>query len=271
MENGLLRNLILFDRQNKLDFFDELTHALQATIIVFLVTAVMMLIGRPILGEGVIAMIYLIPIGWCTVRWGRLSGVSAALTAGLAFDYCFIPPFYSFTVGSIEGWLILIFFVAASVLIVGRIQALLLTETKSKREAVVLCELANAVSGLQTNEAIARVVAEKIQELYLASMVQVDFYNQEKIPTIVTSAKGGRQTEGWPDLVLSIWGDARILGTVTIWQGLLPLPAEQDNLVQAFLRQTARAILRLEPGSGLTDAPDTHPEQGAAALNLDEE
>ena len=69
-------------------------------------TVVMLLIGPTLLGEGVIALLYLVPIGWCTVRWGQLAGVSAALTAALSFDFLFIPPYGTFNIGSLEGWLL---------------------------------------------------------------------------------------------------------------------------------------------------------------------
>ena len=46
--------------------------------LVLATTAVFLLIGRNVLGEGVIALLYLVPIGWSTTRWGQLAGMSAA-------------------------------------------------------------------------------------------------------------------------------------------------------------------------------------------------
>ena len=40
--------------------------------------------------------------------------MSAALAAALAFDFLFIPPFYTFAVGSLEGWLVLAIFLAVA-------------------------------------------------------------------------------------------------------------------------------------------------------------
>jgi K+-sensing histidine kinase KdpD len=246
MEKGLRQNAVVLDEQHSTDFFDELMQAIIAVIVIFLVTGVMVLIGRSTLGEGVIAMIYLIPITLSTTRWGKLAGLSAAIAAGLAFDYCFIPPFGTFSIGSIEGWLILIFFMTTSVLIVDRIQSLLLKEKKSEHEAIILFELANAIADMQTREAIAKIVAEKIQQLFLASFVQVDFYNKEKKPTVIITAKGGLPSQGKPNLVLPIWADERMLGSVTIWKGILPLPDDQDYMLQGFMRQTARVLMRID-------------------------
>ncbi len=79
----------------------------KAVLAVAATTAILLLIGRATLGEAVIALLYMVPIGWSASRWGQGAGMSAAVAAALAFDFLFIPPFYTFTVGSLEGWLVL--------------------------------------------------------------------------------------------------------------------------------------------------------------------
>jgi len=58
-------------------------------------TAVLWLIGRDTLGEAVIALLYLVPIGWSASRGGQGPGLVAAVVAALTFDFFFIPPFYT--------------------------------------------------------------------------------------------------------------------------------------------------------------------------------
>ena len=99
----------------------RVAHSLMAVAVVFALTVVMLLIGPKMLGEGVIALLYLVPIGWCTVRWGQIAGISAAITAALSFDYLFIPPYGTFNIGSLEGWLIIIIFLLVAVVIVGAV------------------------------------------------------------------------------------------------------------------------------------------------------
>src|SRR5512133_1379975 len=123
-------------KQNSLAFsLTRAVHALQSVAVVFALTVVMLLIGPKMLGEGVIALLYLAPIGWCTVRWGQLAGISAALTASLSFDFLFIPPYGTFNIGSLEGWLLLFLFIAAAILVVGRIQSILRDEQNRTRKA----------------------------------------------------------------------------------------------------------------------------------------
>jgi two-component system sensor histidine kinase KdpD len=72
---------------------EKLEKYLLAVLFVALATAVLYLIGRDILGEGVIALLYLAPISWITARWGQGPGITAAVASALAFDFFFIPLF----------------------------------------------------------------------------------------------------------------------------------------------------------------------------------
>ena len=67
-------------------------NSLLAVLTVAATTIPLFLIGRDTLGEAVIALLYLVPVTWSANRWGQLPGISAALTAALAFDFLFIPP-----------------------------------------------------------------------------------------------------------------------------------------------------------------------------------
>jgi K+-sensing histidine kinase KdpD len=72
--------------------------------------------------------------------------MSAALTAALCFDFLFIPPFYTFAVGSLEGWSILVIFFAVAVVVVGWIQ----NSLSKAREATYLYELTSALANART-------------------------------------------------------------------------------------------------------------------------
>src|SRR5512137_376950 len=93
----------------------------QSVLVVWILTVPMFLLGRRTLGESVIALLYLAAVAWCSSRWGQLPGICAAITATLTFNFLFIPPFFTFAVGSLEGWLVLSIFLCVSTLIVGRI------------------------------------------------------------------------------------------------------------------------------------------------------
>ena len=66
---------------------DMLINGLRGMLTVMALTVPMWLIGRDVLGEAVIGLLYLTPIAWSASKWGQAAGMSAALTAALSFDF----------------------------------------------------------------------------------------------------------------------------------------------------------------------------------------
>lgn len=236
-------------------------HALISVGIVFALTAVMFLIGSKTLGEGVIALLYLVPIGWCTVRWGQPAGVIAALTAALSFDYLFIPPYGTFHIGSLEGWLLLILFIGMATLVVGRIQSILTEERERERKATFLYEVVAAISNQATREGIARAIANQIQQKFLAEGVQVQLTGGWGYPSSTASANPGKASapSGKPDRVLQIVSGSVGIGEIDIWKGTIPLPAEDDLMLQTMLNQIAGAFERVRVAEGKSPYPKQRP------------
>ena len=102
---------------------EQLAHYILSAVMVGCTTGLMLLIGRDQLGEAVIALLFLVPVGWIASRWGQGPGIFSAVLSALAFDFFFIPPFYTFAVARLEGWLVLAIFLAVAILVVGRIQS----------------------------------------------------------------------------------------------------------------------------------------------------
>jgi K+-sensing histidine kinase KdpD len=221
-----------------------LANNLLAVLLVTATTAVLTLFGRDMLGEAVIALLYLVPVAWSANKWGQLPGISAALTAALAFDFLFIPPFYTFAIARLEGWLVLAIFLGVAILVVGRIQDSL---TKA-REAVFMYELSSALTGLRTQEAVAHTVARQLQQLFQACLVNVIFYTADRSLSIVASEPCDGVGKGRPDRVLPLLNSWGLAGEIQIWRGnRLDLPSEDSRLMQNFASQTARALERTHP------------------------
>jgi K+-sensing histidine kinase KdpD len=220
-----------------------LANSLLAVLTVAATTIPLFLIGRNTLGESVIALLYLVPVAWSANKWGQLPGISAALAAALAFDFLFIPPFYTFAVARLEGWLVLAIFLGVAILVVGRIQ-----DSLSKaREAIFMYELSSALAGLRTQDAVAHTVARQIQQLFQASLVNVIFYSDNRSLGIVASEPGDGKGNDRPDRVLPLLNSWGLVGEIQIWRGaFLDLPSEDGRLLQNFASQTARALERTQ-------------------------
>jgi K+-sensing histidine kinase KdpD len=232
----------------------------KALLTVAATTLPLALIGRATLGEGVIALLYLVPVAWSASRWGLVPGISAAMAATLCFDFLFIPPFYTFTIGSLEGWMILVIFLAVAIVVVERIQLSL----SRAREAVFMYELSAALSGQRTQEAVAHTVAQQIQQLFQATLVNVVYHPEKSSPSVVVSAPAEVSASGRPDRILPLLNSWGLAGEIQIWQGaFVTLPGEDGRLLQNFASQAARAFERTqpveakEPARGLTPRPST--------------
>jgi K+-sensing histidine kinase KdpD len=225
--------------------FQTLEKLTLALIVVAATTAALFLIGRDVLGEGVIALLYLAPISWVTARWGQGPGILAAVASALAFNFFFIPPYYTFYIGSLEGWLLLGIFLVVAIVIVGRIQVGLAMAHRRECEAIFMYELSAALASAHTPEAITRILAGQTQQLYQAELVQVTIDGKEG--PVAASSPRGASVKSYPDRVLPILTDEGIVGEIRIWQGKILLPPADDRLFRNFTEQSARALERAQP------------------------
>jgi len=224
--------------------FEMFSQSILAVLAVAATTALLWLIGRNTLGEAVIALLYLVPIGWSASRWGQGPGLVAAVVAALTFDFFFIPPFYTFTVGSLEGWLVLAIFLAVAVVIVGRVQSGLSKARASEREAIFMYELSTALAGLRTQSAVAYTLARRLEEMFQASSVKVILQAEGQSPSYVASEPREGVGKGKPNRVLPILNAWGLVGEIQLWRGYTELPPEESRLLQNFALQAAQALER---------------------------
>ncbi len=235
---------------------DLATEVLQAVGAIAVLTAVMALITRQVLGEAVIAMLYLLAVGWLTSRSGRLPGLSAALAAALLFDFFFIPPFLNFNVGSVEGWLVLLIFVLVAVILVDRIQAGLAQAQAREQEARLLYEMSMALVGRNSRAEMAATVAEHLQQLYQAAQVQVTLLPEgsagegataDETSAITARAPDAPAPATRPDCVVPLMAARCLMGEIRLWYGEGIIVANAEHVLQALASQMALALERMTP------------------------
>jgi K+-sensing histidine kinase KdpD len=236
---------------NRLQYFlRTLRDSLLSLGLVLAATVPLAMLGRQTLGEAVIALLYLVPVAWSASRWGLGPGLGAALAAAMCFDFLFIPPFNTFAVGSLEGWLVLAIFLGVAVLVVEIIQGSLVRA----REAVFMYELSSALAGERTAEAVARTVAQQIRRLFQAALVNVSIRADGGSPSIVADEPKDAAARDKPDRIIPIENARGLAGEIRIWRGeVAELPAEDSRLLRNFALQTSQALERLRPAE--TKAP----------------
>ena len=219
-------------------------NSVYAVLTVVVTTVLLLLIGRDLLGEAVVALLFMLPVAWSAARWGQGPGMSAALAAALLFDFYFIPPFYTFTVGRLEGWLVLAIFLGVAIVVIGRIQSSISKAQASEHEAVFMYELSSMLAGTRTQDAVAHGVARFLEQRYLPSMVEVSI-QQKGVPTETIAHEPREGTiKGKPDRILAILNAWGLVGEIRMWQANLELPAEDSRLFRNFASQIGQAVER---------------------------
>jgi two-component system sensor histidine kinase KdpD len=232
-------------RRNSLSFSTAIFfNTIFAFLSVTALTIVMLLIGRNTLGEAVVALLYLVPVGWSAARWGQGAGIGAAVFSALAFDYFFIPPFYTFAVGRLEGWLVLAIFLVVSIVVIGRIQTGLTRAHNSEREAIFMYEMSSSLAGLRTQEVVVHALAHNIQLMFNAELVEVSAQPDPKTRPILVAVPAGVKVNTPPDRILPILASPGLLGEIRIWRGYGWLPSEGSRLLSNFSTQAAQALER---------------------------
>jgi two-component system sensor histidine kinase KdpD len=228
---------------------DMVTEVIQAVVVIAVLTAIMGLVGRPALGEAVIAMLYMLAVGWLTSRSGRLPGLSAALSAALMFDFFFIPPFLTFSVGSVEGWLVLAIFVLVAVILVDRIQVGLALAQSREREALLLYELSMALVGRRSPADLAATIAERLQQMVQAAQVEITLLPQADTPqgepAVNVSAPPEVRLTTKPDRVVPLLAARGLIGEIRVWHGEGEVMANADRLLQSLAPQMTLALERM--------------------------
>jgi K+-sensing histidine kinase KdpD len=194
----------------------------------------------------VIALLFLVPVGGSASRWGQGPGIFAAVTAALAFDFFFIPPFYTFTVGSLEGWLVLAIFLGVAIIVVGRIQVSLTKARTSEREAILMYELSAALASLRTQEAVAHTVARFLHQRYLANLVTVAIQPKGQSAEIAAYEPQDGMLTGKPDRVLPLLNNWGLVGEIQIWGRNMELPSTDSRIFRNFVSQIGQAIERTQ-------------------------
>jgi two-component system sensor histidine kinase KdpD len=216
----------------------------EAVVAVAAITGLLLIIGQATLGEGVITLLLLVPVAWSTTRGGPVPGMVAAVAAALAFDFFFIPPFYTFTIGSLQGWLVFVIFALVAVVMVNRIQSGLTKAQASERDATFMYELSAALAGIRTQSAVAHMVARQLQQMFQAPLVQVVLQLEGQPPSTVVAEPADRTAPGSAERVIPILNDWGMVGSIQIWRGPIALPAPDSRLLHNFASQAGQALER---------------------------
>ena len=219
------------------------SHYLFAFLVVAAVTAIFSVL-RDVLDTTLIALLYLIPLGMITARWGLGPGITSALFTFLAFNYFFITPYYTFTVHRPTDVVVLIVFLIVAAVIsqlVAQAQAGLATATAREREATQLFELSTALAGLPNDRAIAQILARQVYAVAEGEYVELSITRSPvfdfRLPSESLPARA-------PELIVPIEAARGVLGEIRLWRTAPVISSSEKRLFQTFASQGALALER---------------------------
>ncbi len=203
-------------------------------------------IMRGWLSTPIIALLYLLPVVLSTATWGLVPGVLTSLSAFLAFNYFFIPPYHTLLVHQVQDLLALIVFLVVAVVIsqlLGRAQAGIQAAMTREREATQLYELSTALSGLQDVQAMARTLGDLTLDAFHADQVEISIVALlPKQPATIVCPEGSSHPPGEPQLRAPLSTARGQQGTIQIWRKDSPLTYPERRFLQTFISQGALAI-----------------------------
>ncbi|HET8707857.1 MAG TPA: DUF4118 domain-containing protein, partial [Pseudomonadales bacterium] len=167
----------------------------------FLVIALTTLLLQPfqsLLEIQIIALIYLLPVMVSTVLWGLSPGVLAGFLAFLAFNYFYIPPYYTFAVHATQDLITLLIFLVVTVVmsqLIGQAREGVQLARSREWEATRMYELISSLAGLQDTQKIADALAAHTLETFHCERVEV-FVDKRKEEDSLTVVAIGYSASG---------------------------------------------------------------------------
>ncbi|HEY3374059.1 MAG TPA: ATP-binding protein [Candidatus Aquicultor sp.] len=207
-----------------------------------------------------IALLYLIPVLYGVIRWGRAATVSSAILSVIAFDYFFVPPVLSFSVADLRYLITFIIFCIIAFVtgdLASRLKDEARTARKREERTAALYALSRkmaAETDLQhLQDTIVQVIAQTIDGDAVILMPDVTGIPQIVAATTTEGVLVEESKEASADwLGKSVFIPLRTKDKTLGMIGVLPKQPErtlsggQRQLLEAFSNLSAVAIVRLQ-------------------------
>jgi len=237
---------------------------LAAWIAVLVVVTASMLVVRTRLDKVHVALAYLLVVLGASSAGGRTIGLSVAGAAFVAFNYLFLPPYYTLVIADPLDWLVLVAFLVTSIVAAQLLYRATATADTALRRADEIDQLATlGAETLSAPDATAALVAMATIIRDTLGTNQCDLFRLDANGTPLLAARSDGSDPALRDDALLPWLATRAQMTVELPDGTTRLdPSLTDNLEVRTLHRTLRVreqvvgVLRLIATGGLTLSAD---------------
>ncbi|HZU87422.1 MAG TPA: DUF4118 domain-containing protein [Anaerolineaceae bacterium] len=233
-------------------FAPLLVRHLAAMLCIVLTTALLKLL-EPFLDIQLIALIFLLPVMISTVLWGLTPGVLAGFLAFLAFNYYFIPPYYTLQVHKNQDLITLIIFLIVAVVmsqLIGRAREGVRLARSREWEATRMYELISALASLPDTPSIAQALADHTLETFAFEHVEVLIDDRKGQPPFSASAPAAAPPPAPPALRRALKTARGQEGELRLWRRGAELSTEETRLLEAYTSQAALSLERIRLAKG---------------------
>jgi two-component system sensor histidine kinase KdpD len=230
---------------------------------------------EPWIGVGGIDLIYLLPVIVASGRLGLWPGIATGILSGLAYNFFFLPPIYTFTIAepqSVLTMFVLIGIAALTANLTGRLKIRATIGARSAQENAAVAGFGQALARAPDWQATNQAIATEVARLFGVTAILLGQNEGELAP--IAASPGIAPTLGTIDRAAADWawskGEPAGVGTSTLisadWQfqplvtslgtlgvvGLLaedggdPIGAGRAVLLATILSQAALAQERLK-------------------------
>ncbi|MFC3714070.1 DUF4118 domain-containing protein [Sphingoaurantiacus capsulatus] len=228
-----------------------------------------------------LALLYLLPVMTAATLYGLRTGLFAGLASSAAYNFFFIPPFYTFTIqdpSNVVTVLVLLGVAVATSQLAARVRAQAVLAAGSARINAALAGFARQLTGLSSEEDLAHVVSAEVARLFdLRALVLLPedgelvlrgaYPPEDNMSGIEMAAalwvmdRGQAAGRGSETLPAADWlfhplkvGE-RTLGVLGLARedGKDPVRSDQLPLLMSLLDQSALALERIRLGDEMRD------------------
>lgn len=139
-------------------------------------------LSEPLIGAGGIDLLFLLPVIIVASRFGFRPGIAASLLAGLAYNFFFLVPLYTFTIADPQSVLtqfVLIGIAAFSATLTDRLRARARIGTRSAEENAAIAAFGQALARVSDWERTSATVCEEMHRLLGVPIVLLNWQEGE--------------------------------------------------------------------------------------------
>ena len=139
-----------------------------AIVIATLLTVALGRLAEPLIGSGGVDLLFLAPVLLVSARFGLRPGVLAGLAGGLAYNFFFLPPLYTFSITDPQSVLTVFVLIGIAILVAnlaGRLKARATLGSRSAQENAAVAAFGQALARVSDWEGTSRTVCEEMSRL----------------------------------------------------------------------------------------------------------